>query len=142
MDNFKIDVTAEGESSLLKAIEIAFTHNAPGNKVESYHVTPLKHTSYDSIPEDLDGDLALVFRWIKVEKFVEDGPINLPFKLDAAGAADFAVRWLKEQDYGREYDHDGHNNRGWRMITGDWGHVGGDQYAICAIVPCWAMYGK
>lgn len=142
MDNFRIDITAEGQASLLKALEIAFAHNAPGKKVESYHVVKLESKSYNGIPESLNGETALVLRWIKEDKPKVDGPVNLPFKLDCAGAADFTARWLAEQDYGKEPDHDGSNGKGWRIWTGGWGHVGDDRYAVCAIMPEWAMYGK
>jgi hypothetical protein len=79
---------------------------------------------------------------MKVEKPENNGPVNLPFKLDIEGASDFAWRWLAEQDYGKKPDHDGDNNKGWRIWTGGWGHVGNDHYAVCAILPEWAMYGK
>lgn len=142
MDNFKIDITAEGEASLRKAIEIAFAHNAPGSKIESYHIKKLENSSWYDIPESLKGETAIILRWIKAESFTEGGPVNLPFKLDSAGAADFAIRWLAEQDRGPEPGHDGSNGKGWRIFTGAWGHVGNDHYAVCAIVPAWAMYGK
>ncbi len=142
MDNFKIDIVAESQESLLKALEIAFAHNAPGHKMQSYHVTKLVSDVYNGIPNDIDGRTALVLRWTTAEKISENGPINLPSKFDAKGSADIAQRWLLEQDFGREPDHDGHNEKGWRVVTGSWGHVCGDRYAICAILPWWAAYGK
>lgn len=142
MDNFSIDVIAEGQETLLKAIEIAFAHNAPGNRVESYHITKLVSDEYNGLPKSVDGRTAIILRWTKAEKLSEDGPLNLPFKLDAKGAADFAQRWLTEQDFGREPDHDGHNKKGWRVITGNWGFVGNDRQAVCAVLPWWAAYGK
>lgn len=142
MDNFRIDITAEGEASLRGAMELAFAHNAPGGKVESYRVAVLTGTSWNGIAEELDGRTALILRWTKEKTRKEDGPVDLPFRLDAAGAADFASRWLAEQDFGREPDHDGDNGKGWRMWTGPWGHVGDDRYAVCAILAEWATYGK
>lgn len=142
MDNFSIDVTAEGHESLLKAMEIAFAHNAPIKRVESYHVTKLVSDEYNGLPKDVNGKTALVMRWSRTEKFSETGPVNLPFKLDVKGTADFAQRWLEEQEFGREPDHDGHNKKGWRVITGNWGFVCGDREAVCAIIPWWAAYGK
>lgn len=142
MDNFKIDIVAESQESLLKALEIAFAHNAPGHKMQSYHITKLVSDVYNGIPKDIDGRTALVLRWTTEEKISENGPINLPSKFDAKGSADIAQRWLSEQDFGREPDHDGHNEKGWRIVTGNWGHVCGDRYAICAILPWWAAYGK
>jgi hypothetical protein len=142
LDNFCIDITAEGNDSLLKAIEIAFAHNAIGHKVESYHVTKLKGNENNGLPDSVNGKTALVLRWHKSDKVSEDGPVNLPFKLDPKGAADFAQRWLAEQDFGREPGHDGHNKKGWRVITGSWGFIGNDRCAVCAIIPWWAWYGK
>lgn len=139
MDNFKIDVTAEKQASLLKAIEIAFAHNAPGGKAESYEIVTVEAGPYSGLSECLNGAVAMVFRWTKEGS---KGAVALPFKLDAAGAAEFAQRWLAEQDFGRQPDHDGHNGRGWRVFTGAWGHVGADRYAICGVTPAWAMYGK
>jgi hypothetical protein len=140
MDNFRIDITAEGRPSLVKAIEIAFAHNAPGGKVESYEFVTLKADDYSGIPKSLDGAQALVFRWTK--DCERKGAVPLPFRLDAGGAADWADRWLNEAEFGTEPDHDGHNGKGWRVFTGAWGHVGGDHYAVCAVIPAWAMYGK
>lgn len=141
MDNFKIDITAKGEASLLKAIEIAFAHNG-GGKVESYQVITVESSDYNGLPKELNGKTALVMRWTKDDKLTVNGPVALPFKLDAAGAADFANRWLNEQDFGREPDMDGSVKKGWRLFTGAWGHVCGDQYSVFAVAPAWAMYGK
>lgn len=142
MDNFSIDVTAEKKDSLMKAMEIAFAHNAPGNKVESYQIVTFDESVLRSMPDGLKGKTALVLRWGSEDHVKEGGPVNLPFKLDALGSADFAWRWLSEQNYGRQPDHDGDNGHGWRLLTGAWGHVAGDRYAVCAVVPEWAMYGK
>lgn len=39
-------------------------------------------------------------------------------------------------------NHDGHNSTGWRVYVGDWGHVGGNQYAIFAVRKIYAWHGK
>lgn len=121
MDNFHIDVTSEGKSSLILAMRLAFDR---GYKAVGYKI----------------GDKGLVFYWT-----MGLGPkdvIKLPFTLDADGAADFASRWLEEQDYGRQPDHDGDNGKGWRVYTEAWGHVAGDSGSFVAVQPAWAMYGK
>lgn len=124
MDNFRINITAEGRQSLLKAFEIAAAHHA------------------SAVGYVVDAGAGLIFVW----HVVEGRATKLPFKLDAAGMADFAERWLGEADYGKEPDHDGSNGRGWRVYNDAWGHVectGFDEfYAICAVKPEWAMYGK
>ena len=143
MDNFQIDITAEGKSSLLRAMEIAFAHNAPGKSAKSYRIMNLASVPYAEIPKDLEGKKAFVFRWTEKEPRKEHDDISdFPFNLDAEGAADFAFRWLQEQDFGPQPDHDGHNNKGWRIYTGFWGHVMDERYAICAVIPWWACYGK
>lgn len=126
-DNFKIDIAWEGD--LRKAMEIAFSRYS---NVKAYKIDPKK---------------GLMFFWFYEEpKYGEtgnrSGSIALPFKMDAAGAADFATRWLAEQDYGREPDHDGSNAKGWRIYNDEWSRVDGYAYSICAIKPCWMEYGK
>lgn len=123
MNNFRIDLTAEGDTVLKKAMEIAFTNSA-GGKVEAYKVDPEK---------------GLIFFWTStLHKDVQ----KLPFKLDAEGAADFTRRWLAEQDYGRQPDHDGDNGKGFRIYCESWGRVGDLSGSFVAIQPCWAWYGK
>ena len=119
MDNFHIDITSEG--SINAAMRIAFSGRS--HKASFYKVSATK---------------GLVFGW---SDSMRDG-IKLPFSLDADGAADFATRWLAEQDYGKEPDHDGDNGKGWRLYNESWGHVDDDWAAFVAVKPAWAMYGK
>ena len=122
VDNFHIDIMSEGD--LVEPMKIAF-RGAAGSRAEAYVVDP---------------KLGLIFFWS-----ANDGPkdiAKLPFKLDATAAADFAKRWLAEQDYGNEPDHDGDNGRGWRLYNESWGRVGGHTYSFVAVKPAWAMYGK
>jgi hypothetical protein len=119
MDNFHIDIT--NNQDLLKAMEIAF--RGPHTRAVGYRTCPTK---------------GLIFYQYESSTRM----IPLPFKLDAAGAADFATRWLAEQDYGREPDHDGDNGKGFRIYNEAWGHVDGEYQAFVAVKPVWAMYGK
>jgi hypothetical protein len=163
MDNFKIDVVAEGEASLKAAIEIAFAHNAPGGKATHYKVVRLKkrvryyaNPSTETLVDNLggevgfhvhhfteleeadDGVLTLILCWND-----EDGAARLPFPLKAADAVPFVTGWLaSEGDAGPVPDHDGDNDKGWRVFTDHWGHVAGCHYAIAGIQAQWAMYGK
>lgn len=123
MDNFHIDITSEGD--LRSAMELAFRQ--PVFRAEGYLIDP---------------DRGLIFFWGGFNNHPPDGLIRLPFKLDAIGAADFAERWLAEQDYGEQPDHDGDNGRGWRLYNDEWGRVGGLTYSFIAVKPEWAMYGK
>lgn len=42
----------------------------------------------------------------------------------------------------KEPDHDGDNDKGFRLFTESWGQVFGEYQAFVAIEPIWAMYGK
>ena len=118
MDNFHIDITSEGD--IAPAMKIAFSNHRFG--AVAYKIDPVK---------------GLIFFWTECES-----AITLPFKLDPEGAADFAKRWLTEQVYGSEPDHDGDNGRGWRIYNEGWGHIDGMWQAFVAVKPAWAMYGK
>jgi hypothetical protein len=51
--------------------------------------------------------------------------------------------WLSNAaDYGRQPDHDGDNEKGWRCYNEAWGHIGSDWTAFAAFEPVWLMYGK
>jgi hypothetical protein len=121
MDNFHIDITYEGDEALRNALEIAFR----GSKAEAYAIIP---------------KVGLVFFAYGYERC--QGAAKLPFKLDVAGAADFARRWLAEAEYGSEPDHDGSNGKGWRVYTEHWGRIGDWWGSLCAVQPAWAEYGK
>lgn len=136
MNNFKIDVVCVGTASLRLAVDLAFTQH---NKVTHYAireaepaVTEPEYSKRAAKPK------RLVFMW------TGDGrdAVKLPFTLDAEGATDFARRWLEEQDYGREPDHDGDNGKGWRAYCEGWGHVDNEYQGFLAIAPAWDMYGK
>jgi hypothetical protein len=123
MDNFRFDLTSEGD--LTKPMEIAFGHY---RTAEAYLIDPKK---------------GLIFFWsAHANNNTDKRLVALPFKLDAIGAADFAKRWLAEQDYGNQPDHDGDNGKGWRLYNEDWGRVGARTYSFIAVQPAWAMYGK
>lgn len=120
MDNFQIDITSEG--SIFKAMELAF-RDGPNMRAVGYRISTEK---------------GLIFY-----QYGSSARMTaLPFKIDAAGAADFATQWLAEQNYGPEPDHDGDNGKGWRLYCEEWGHVDNESQAFVAVQPVWAMYGK
>jgi hypothetical protein len=68
---------------------------------------------------------------------------QLPFPMDAEAAIPFLAAYLKTAEYGPEPDHDGSNERGFIVSTGDfWGHVEDCHYAFVGVYPNWEMYGK
>lgn len=164
MDNFHIDITGEGDSSLTKALEIAFAHNAPGGRATHYQVQKLRrkvsyvanpasdhlsgnlaqvegwHVSHYSqcLPDD-DGDTTLVLQWSN-----SPGAVALPFPLKVGDAVPFVKGWLENTPNLRRKapDIDGDLGSGWRVFTEDWGHVAGCAYSIIAVQAQYAMYGK
>lgn len=81
----------------------------------------------------------------------EDEESNkLMTSLGAEECLPFVWEWLKGEgaktvecvDWDADADHDGDNERGWRVYCEDWGSVGNESYAICAIKPVYLWYGK
>lgn len=139
MDNFRFDMTCEGSALLVAAFELVFkgarnsgaSHYSirePQEKTEFRSARPRRMVfyGYGSTPP-----------WER-----RDYHVALPFKMNAGQAAQFALGWLAEVDYGREPDHDGDNGKGWRLYNEGWGQVDDDHGAIIAVAPAWAMYGK
>jgi hypothetical protein len=150
MDNMQFDMTSEGNQRLADLFKIVFgdrmavgyavRHGEPGKRwdPDKYLKDPRDRNLLEW--HERPKDLRLVFFWTNRPNQADY--IALPFKMDAAGAADFAARWLSEADYGREPDHDGDNGKGWRAYSEGWGHVDSDYAAFIAVSPRWAMYGK
>ncbi len=163
MDNFNIDITAKGDDTLAKALEIAFTHNAPSGKATHYSVLRLtRETRYyaypatERIPENLNGatglsvhhctdtrqndkgHLTLVLLWHK-----DKDAAPLPFPMKIEDAIPFVKSWLANAgDPGEAPDIDGDLRTGWRVFTEAWGHVAGCSCSIVGVQSCYAMYGK
>jgi hypothetical protein len=168
VDNFRFDMTHEGLAGLSSAIALVWNARGlvmPPNPRPEYKKPGATHyairPAFDGEREDTpEGSpkhfrppfkygrepkpLRLVFYDNRYKSSEPEGgdQTALPFTLDAAGAADFAARWLAEADYGKQPDHDGDNGRGWRLYNESWGHVDGHFSAIIAVAPNWAMYGK
>lgn len=150
MDNFRVDITAEGDSTLAAAMKLAF---GKYRSATHYAVRPAFAGEREEVPADAPKwtkgawkygkepkPLRLVFYWSASESAPD--LVALPFKMDAEGAADFARRWLAEADYGNQPDHDGDNEKGWRLYNEAWGHVDSHWGAFVAVAPEWAMHGK
>ena len=150
MDNRLIDVTSEGDKALALAIELIWP-NAAGGKASHYRIAKLsEQTKYyvgikDNKPFahdtnnvlDVDGTETLILYWNN-DKETQ----SLPYDLNLEEAIEFIKGWLKKANYKSEPGHDGSNKKGWRVFNEDWGHVIGSGYAILAVQPAWAMYGK
>lgn len=73
-----------------------------------------------------------------------------PVPLTADRVADMVFAWLSSDEaknipcegWDANVDHDGDNEPGWRVYVEDWGHIGNDHYAICAVKPAYNWLGK
>lgn len=146
MNNRTIDVVSVGDDALALALRLAWANAAGGQATHykdvrlitkyEYHGTPTA-AHYANTSEQEGGIATLMLLWHD-----ERQSIALPYPLELDEATAFVLGWLKRADYGHQPDHDGDNEKGWRAFNEDWGHVAGHHYAIIAIQPAWAMYGK
>lgn len=119
-DSTRFDMT---DVPIKPALEIAFS-NAPGSKATHYRVHENR----------------LIFAWHE-----SAGPEFTPFliPLTAETAVDVVSAWIETGAvFGSQPDHDGDNEKSYRIYCEDWGHVDHNHYAFVAIEPRWAMYGK
>lgn len=128
MDNYHFDITSDGPVE--PAMAIAFAEHRASvwrRQAVAYLIHPVAGMVFFWHPKlDIEG-LSLV---------------HFPFRVGAAEAASFATSWLREVQYPEEPDHDGHNNKAWRVYNNDWGRVGDMTYSFAAVKPEWAMFGK
>jgi len=118
MDNFALDITSIENQQLRNAFK-------------------LFSLVRDVVGYSVNDDKEIIF-------YHSDSPAmhKLPFKMTLEQAADFAYGWLRQANYGPTPDHDGDNEKGWRLYCEQWGFVHGDRNAFAAVQPIWAMYGK
>ena len=153
MDNFRIDVTSEGREHFDAAMKMAFS-SAPGGTAVAIAVhskiglvlywhaeKPARLKQQVPWSSQHTGEQRAEMERLAEAEAVAVAP--LPFPLTATAAADYVWHWLTTAaGYGRAPDHDGDNEKGWRVYNEQWGHVAGNHYAFVAVQPVWAMYGK
>jgi len=124
MDNFYIDIRAEGRSAFEVALKLAWRRHG---KATHYLIDPKAGmVLFSSAPSN------------------GRGAAPLPYPMDADAALPFVWNWLEGVDRGPQPDHDGDNGKGWRLhVANGWGHVEGFGWqSVVAAQPIWAMYGK
>lgn len=145
MDNFHIDILAEGEKTLAEAIRIAFRHNAPGQRATHWAIIEHAFRGIEWHERDAPGPTrpTMVFYWSDPS---DKRATSTVVELKHGEATVMIQRWLeslKEKGkWPRQPDHDGSNGHGYRVFVEGWGHVHDNHYAIVAVQPTWAMYGK
>jgi len=135
-DNRIFAVNGSGEENLLKALELAFlqrTYRSDPRCIgwttsEKGLVLKWAVGSNDTTTNKFPGNgllvsevFPIVWSWLQTPKIIETVEL---------------VKWEGNAD------HDGHNTVGWEVYVEDWGHVGGDSYAICAVKPVYLWHGK
>lgn len=150
MDNFHIDVTCEStKANLRTCMDLVFTQH---NVCIGYSLMKSRDAQKYPIPEAAQ---SVVHPYMMAEKLSErptalilhwsdyaNTATKLPFTMNVEQTTDFVWTWLNYAHYGEEPDHDGSNEKGFRVFTESWGHVNDDHSTMCAIAPAWAMYGK
>ena len=131
MDNRILNVNGSGREILQKAIELAFMQfNSSREAVCSGWC--------------FSKEKGLMLNWSDI------GCHPFPVDMNAKDCANWAFTWLQSEqaktvalsDFCGNEDHDGHNSYGWQVYLEDWGHVGENRYALCAIKPAYMWHGK
>lgn len=139
MDNRIISIQSEGREAFNLAIQLMFD-NAPGGKATHCFEHPDKGLIFLWNEETFNLQAEGALPPSKCEK-----AYKLPFGMGWKAAADLAWGWLQERkddDYRDWCDHDGSDGHGFKVYNEDWGHIAGSSYAIFAVLPIWAWYGK
>lgn len=139
MDNRVISIQSQGRKAFDLAIQLMFD-NAPGGKATHYFEHPIA---------------GFILLWHEDSFYLKDHgngqhsdkqkANKLPYGMDWKASADLAWNWLQEQSddkYKDFIDHDGDNDKGFRIYNEAWGHVADSHYGILAVYPIWAWYGK
>ena len=138
MDNIQFNVNGSSPEMLLKTLELAFQQRGWRDKSTTCKAWKVSEKGF-------------VLSWCTPDK---QGSDWVPFpgntELSAAEVYPTVLNWLRNVDmtsieldgWDIDIDHDGHNSIGWRVYAEDWGHVGNDWAAICAIKPVYLWYGK
>lgn len=128
MDNRIFNVNGNAQELLSDALQLAFLQAGHDFKAKAFKVDKKK---------------GLILLW-------SDEGTKFPVPLDAHAVLPIVTAWLEGDEaktiecegWDADADHDGNNERGWRVYVEDWGHVGDCSYAICAVKPAYMWFGK
>jgi hypothetical protein len=137
MNNRIFNINGRGQKMLADVLDLAMFHQ---------HGCYEGNTQLTASGYKFSRDKGLILLWHA------DTPGTHKFiaPLGAEALATTIMEWLKTEeassvklgDWEMNLDHDGHNSLGWRVYCEDWGHVGGEHYAIAAVKPCYLWHGK
>lgn len=128
MDNRIFNINGKGREMLERTLDLALVQ-ANKRGFASWIVDP---------------ERGLVLCWLD--------KAGTPFlgQVGASAVAEMVMEWLKTDKAtavppGRmceNHHHDGSNSAGWQVYCEDWGYVGANEYAICAVRPAYLWHGK
>lgn len=130
MDNRVFDVNGVGSKSLQQALNMVFDQWSDNCTAKAW-----EHT-----------EKGMILVWCK-----DQAANNLPAPMTADQVLPLVEAYLDSEDadslelprWSNNFgDSDVSCEKGWRVYVEDWGHVNNNHYAICAIIPSWAWYGK
>jgi len=133
MDNRIFNVNGSGEKMLLDALNLVFLQEGENCKIEGWSESK---------------EHGLILHWYAPDSNTE---ISLfPTPLTSADCLPIVLQWLagdfadtvELSQWCNDFDHDGSNSKGWQVYCGDWGHVGNNHGAVCAIKPAFMWHGK
>jgi hypothetical protein len=133
MDNRIFNVNGRGDDMLLAALKLVFMQEGDNTTCAGWEYNSVK---------------GLVLVWSTDDSREDVHPFPVP--LTAEQCFPFVRAWLdsdqarmvQQKGWDAKTDHDGSNGDGWRVYCEDWGHVGENHYAICAIKPVVLWFGK
>lgn len=171
MDNERFNVTGDNQGDLVALLEFIFRREfkwpqVHAKKSEGYggftgyvidkhlglvlHQYPIDHDDkkVQKFPFGEGHDprklAAFIYNYLGSEaaKEVVDAPLPPPTGRGTAGYDEYAS-YRQDYRWDASCDHDGSNGQGWRLYTGEWGHIQpyGHSYPF-AIRPIVAWYGK
>lgn len=136
MDNKLLNLNGKINTQLEQALRYALTDEYGSFQSPSHY--------------ELTCDKGLILYWGK-SNYAKDNIIKFPFKQSFELTLQFCKAFLSDDDtwsqstfnqWEKAIDLDGSLSKGFRIYTEDWGQVNNNDYAICAIKPCWLWYGK
>jgi hypothetical protein len=142
MDNNRLIVVSKSREDFDLALKLALKHARGACGWWIYKPTPIAEDEYN-----FDRRIYLLGvedrgPFLVLEQYYHPKMVKFPCEIDCETATEFAWKWLQEQEYGDEPDHDGSNSKGFVVFNESWGQVGHSCGAICGIGPAWAMHGK
>lgn len=146
MDNRKIEGTSAGDQALALAMTLAWA-GVPGGKATHYKVVQVnERTTYYGAPterhatalhEAATGTPTLLLLWHE-----ERDALPLASPMGSEAAAQFASEWLRVAGPNVGAHDEVETDSGWRLLRDEWAGVVGYRYAIAAVQPVVALFGK